>query len=162
MNGVETILTESLAGFAAAHADLVELAHDPTFVARARAPVQGKVALISGGGSGHEPLHAGFVGYGMLDAACPGQVFTSPTPDQMLAAAEAVEGGADLAARARRHRRPRRRRCARRSARSDPRSPVTSLPSSRMRPAVGISSPAIIRSVVVLPQPEGPSSTKNW
>jgi dihydroxyacetone kinase-like protein len=96
MNAVENILIESLEGFAAAHADLVRLSHDPTFVARAAAPVQGKVALISGGGSGHEPLHAGFVGYGMLDAACPGQVFTSPTPDQMLAAAEAVDGGAGI------------------------------------------------------------------
>jgi phosphoenolpyruvate---glycerone phosphotransferase subunit DhaK len=95
MNAVEGILAESLEGFAAAHADLVKLAHDPTFVARAGAPVRGKVALISGG-SGHEPLHAGFVGYGMLDAACPGQVFTSPTPDQMLAAAEAVDGGAGI------------------------------------------------------------------
>jgi dihydroxyacetone kinase-like protein len=96
MNAVESILTESLEGFAAAHADLVKLAHDPTFVARTGAPVEGKVALISGGGSGHEPLHAGFVGHGMLDAACPGQVFTSPTPDQMLAAAEAVDGGAGI------------------------------------------------------------------
>ena len=90
MNAVESILTESLDGFAAAHADLVKVAHDPTFVARARSPVHDKVALISGGGSGHEPLHAGFVGYGMLDAACPGQVFTSPTPDQMIASAAAV------------------------------------------------------------------------
>ena len=96
MNAVESILTESLDGFAAAHADLVKLAHDPTFVARARTPVHDKVALVSGGGSGHEPLHAGFVGYGMLDAACPGQVFTSPTPDQMLAAAAAVDGGAGI------------------------------------------------------------------
>ncbi|HET6469200.1 MAG TPA: dihydroxyacetone kinase subunit DhaK, partial [Geminicoccaceae bacterium] len=69
---------------------------DPTYVVRADAPVRGKVALISGGGSGHEPMHAGFVGHGMLDAACPGQVFTSPTPDQMVAAAEAVDGGAGL------------------------------------------------------------------
>lgn len=96
MNAVESILTESLEGFATAHADLVKLSQDPTFVARASAPVQGKVALISGGGSGHEPLHAGFVGPGMLDAACPGQVFTSPTPDQMLAAAEAIDGGAGI------------------------------------------------------------------
>src|SRR5262245_7469656 len=96
MNAVESILTESLDGFAAAHADLVKVAHDPTFVARARSPVHDKVALISGGGSGHEPLHAGFVGYGMLDAACPGQVFTSPTPDQMIAAAAAVDGGAGI------------------------------------------------------------------
>jgi dihydroxyacetone kinase-like protein len=96
MNAVESILTESLDGFAAAHADLVKLAHDPTFAARAHSPVHDKVALISGGGSGHEPLHAGFVGYGMLDAACPGQVFTSPTPDQMVAAAAAVDGGAGI------------------------------------------------------------------
>jgi phosphoenolpyruvate---glycerone phosphotransferase subunit DhaK len=96
MNAVENMLGESLDGFAAAHADLVKVAHDPTFVARAHSPVHDKVALISGGGSGHEPLHAGFVGYGMLDAACPGQVFTSPTPDQMLAAAAAVDGGAGI------------------------------------------------------------------
>lgn len=96
INSVDDILTESLDGFAAAHADLVTVSHDPTFVARADAPVKGKVALISGGGSGHEPLHAGFVGKGMLDAACPGQVFTSPTPDQMLAAAGAVDGGAGV------------------------------------------------------------------
>ena len=82
---------ESLSGFAAAHAELVTLGAENKFVRRAK-PTPGKVALISGGGSGHEPLHAGFVGYGMLDAACPGQVFTSPTPDQMAAAAEAVGG----------------------------------------------------------------------
>jgi dihydroxyacetone kinase-like protein len=96
INAVDAILTESLNGFAAAHAGVVKVSHDPTFVARADAPVKGKVALISGGGSGHEPLHGGFVGRGMLDAACPGQVFTSPTPDQMLAAAEAVNGGAGI------------------------------------------------------------------
>jgi dihydroxyacetone kinase-like protein len=96
INAVEDVLSESLEGFASAHGDLVRLAQSPTYVARADAPVKGKVALISGGGSGHEPLHAGFVGRGMLDAACPGQVFTSPTPDQMLAAAEAVDGGAGI------------------------------------------------------------------
>ena len=101
VNKVEDILTESLRGFGAAHPDLVEIHHSPTFVTRAGEPVAGgpvggKVALISGGGSGHEPLHAGFVGRGMLDAACPGEVFTSPTPDQMLAAAEAVDGGAGV------------------------------------------------------------------
>ncbi len=95
INSVETVLTESLQGFAAAHADIVALDGDCRFVRRAR-PVPGKVALISGGGSGHEPLHAGFVGRGMLDAACPGQIFTSPTPDQMVAAAAAVDGGAGL------------------------------------------------------------------
>jgi len=93
MNAVETMLDESLDGFAAAHADIVELGAERKFVRR-RTLTRGKVALISGGGSGHEPLHAGFVGLGMLDAACPGQVFTSPTPDQMVAAIEAVDTGA--------------------------------------------------------------------
>lgn len=92
INDVDDILTESLSGFASAHADLVSLNLDPIVLCRATKS-QGKVALISGGGSGHEPLHGGYVGYGMLDAACPGHVFTSPTPDQMLAAAEAVESG---------------------------------------------------------------------
>ena len=95
INKVDTILTESLDGFCAAHADIVTLGADHKFVKR-RNPKPGKVTLISGGGSGHEPLHAGFVGYGMLDAACPGQVFTSPTPDQMVDAAEAVAGGAGV------------------------------------------------------------------
>ena len=93
INHVDDFLTESLAGFAAAHGDLVVLNQEPVFVRR-KALNPGKVALISGGGSGHEPLHSGFVGYGMLDAACPGQVFTSPTPDQMMAAAKAVDTGA--------------------------------------------------------------------
>jgi dihydroxyacetone kinase-like protein len=95
INRVEDILGESLRGFGAAHADLVEVGTDPRLVTR-RNPRRDKVALISGGGSGHEPMHAGFVGYGMLDAACPGEVFTSPTPDQMLAAAEAVGGEAGV------------------------------------------------------------------
>ncbi len=95
INEVGNVLGESLDGFCAAHDDLVTLDADGLFVRRA-ALKPGKVALISGGGSGHEPLHAGFVGSGMLDAACPGQVFTSPTPDQMLAAAEAVDGGAGV------------------------------------------------------------------
>jgi phosphoenolpyruvate---glycerone phosphotransferase subunit DhaK len=93
MNAVETMLDESLDGFAAAHAGMVELGPERKYVRR-RALNRGKVSLISGGGSGHEPLHAGFVGHGMLDAACPGQVFTSPTPDQMVAAIEAVDTGA--------------------------------------------------------------------
>jgi dihydroxyacetone kinase-like protein len=93
MNSVETILTDSLDGFVAAHADILVFGDEHKFVRR-KALKPGKVALISGGGSGHEPLHGGFVGHGMLDAACPGQVFTSPTPDQMLAAAEAVNTGA--------------------------------------------------------------------
>ena len=95
INDVETLLTESLDGFAAAHSDIVTLGDEGRFVRRASLK-KGKVALISGGGSGHEPLHAGFVGHGMLDAACPGQVFTSPTPDQMLAAAQAVDTGAGV------------------------------------------------------------------
>jgi dihydroxyacetone kinase-like protein len=95
INRVDDFLSESLAGFAAAHADLVELNNEPAYVRR-KAATPGKVALISGGGSGHEPLHSGFVGYGMLDAACPGQVFTSPTPDQMMAAAKAVDTGAGV------------------------------------------------------------------
>ena len=82
-------MRESLGGMAQAHADVLRVEFEPTFVARAQRATN-KVALISGGGSGHEPLHAGFVGRGMLDAACAGQVFTSPTPDQMLAAAQAV------------------------------------------------------------------------
>jgi dihydroxyacetone kinase-like protein len=96
INDVDDVLSESLRGFAAAHADRIRFHPDPAFLVRRDAPVQGKVALVSGGGSGHEPLHGGFVGQGMLDAACPGQVFTSPTPDQMQAAAEAVDGGAGL------------------------------------------------------------------
>jgi len=93
INAPDTVLAESLAGFATAHADIVTLDPEGKFVRR-KTLTTGKVALISGGGSGHEPLHAGFVGRGMLDAACPGQVFTSPTPDQMIAAAEAVDTGA--------------------------------------------------------------------
>ena len=89
INKIDDILVESLSGFAAAHSDLVSLHLAPNFLTR-KIKAQNKVAIISGGGSGHEPLHAGYIGYGMLDAACPGHVFTSPTPDQMLAAAEAV------------------------------------------------------------------------
>ena len=92
INQVDNVLVESLSGFASAHRDLISLNIEPNYLTRA-SKAKNKVALISGGGSGHEPLHGGFVGYGMLDAACPGHVFTSPTPDQMLAAAEAVECG---------------------------------------------------------------------
>jgi len=95
INAVDDVLAESLDGFAAVHADIVTLGDERKFVRRTELK-PGKVALISGGGSGHEPLHAGFVGHGMLDAACPGQVFTSPTPDQMVAAVEAVDSGAGL------------------------------------------------------------------
>ena len=92
LNSPDTILTESLDGFVAAHADILVLGDEHKFVRR-RHLKPGKVALLSGGGSGHEPLHGGFVGHGMLDAACPGHVFTSPTPDQMVAAASAVNTG---------------------------------------------------------------------
>ena len=95
INHVDTILAESLDGFAAAHADILVLGEEREFVRR-KDIKPGKVALISGGGAGHEPLHAGFVGHGMLDAACPGQIFTSPTPNQMLNAAQAVDGGAGV------------------------------------------------------------------
>ena len=95
INDVESVLGETLDGMVIAHADILTLGTDRQFVRR-RTLKQGKVGLISGGGSGHEPLHAGFVGHGMLDAACPGQVFTSPTPNQMLAAAEAVDTGAGV------------------------------------------------------------------
>jgi dihydroxyacetone kinase-like protein len=93
INEVEDVVVESLKGFCAAHGDIVILGEEGKYVRRSH-PVDNKVALISGGGSGHEPLHAGFIGSGMLDAACPGAVFTSPTPDQMIAAAQAVERGA--------------------------------------------------------------------
>lgn len=95
LNQVDSLLDESLNGFAKAHADIVHFNTQPRFVQRLT-PNKQKVAIISGGGSGHEPLHTGLVGVGMLDAACPGQVFTSPTPDQMLAAAESVAGEAGV------------------------------------------------------------------
>ncbi|MEN0129453.1 MAG: dihydroxyacetone kinase subunit DhaK [Brevundimonas sp.] len=93
INDPRTVVAESLEGFAAAHADLVEVHSDPDFVTRKGGAVSGKVGLVSGGGSGHEPLHAGFVGEGMLDAAVPGAVFTSPTPDQITPALQAADGG---------------------------------------------------------------------
>src|SRR5215510_305197 len=96
INRPEDIVTESLQGMEASHADLLKVNFGPNYVYRADAPVQGKVALVSGGGSGHEPMHGGFVGMGMLDAACPGEVFTSPTPDQMHEATKAVDGGAGV------------------------------------------------------------------
>ncbi|NET70707.1 MAG: dihydroxyacetone kinase subunit DhaK [Sphaerospermopsis sp. SIO1G2] len=96
INRPEDFVKESLTGMAKAYTDIIKVNFEPTFVYRADAPIQGQVAIISGGGSGHEPMHAGFVGLGMLSAACPGQVFTSPTPDQMLAAAEQVNGGAGI------------------------------------------------------------------
>jgi dihydroxyacetone kinase-like protein len=95
INAPADVVREALAGVAAAHPDLrVDFTNQ--IVVRADAPVAGKVGLVSGGGSGHEPLHGGFVGEGMLDAACPGEVFTSPVPDQILAATKAVDGGAGV------------------------------------------------------------------
>jgi dihydroxyacetone kinase-like protein len=96
INKPEDVVKEELEGIAKAHPDLVKVHFDPNFIVRADAPVEGKVGVISGGGSGHEPMHGGFVGKGMLDAACPGEVFTSPTPDQMLEATKAVDGGAGV------------------------------------------------------------------
>jgi len=96
INRPEEVVHEALQGLARAHPGLVRVNLDPAYIVRADAPVRGKVAVLSGGGSGHEPLHGGFVGRGMLDAACPGAVFTSPTPDQMLAATLAVDGGAGV------------------------------------------------------------------
>ena len=93
INKPEDVVLEELQGIEIAHPDLVKVHYDPNYIVRADAPVQGKVGVISGGGSGHEPMHGGFVGMGMLDAACPGAVFTSPTPDQMLEATKAVNGG---------------------------------------------------------------------
>src|SRR5437588_8997094 len=96
VNDPANVVTESLTGLAAAHGDLLRYDPEARIVVRSDAPVSGKVALVSGGGSGHEPLHGGFVGRGMLDAACPGEVFTSPVPEQMLAATKAVDGGAGV------------------------------------------------------------------
>ena len=96
INDPTDVVRESLEGFALAHPDLVTLSLDPLFLARSTPPVPGTVAVVSGGGSGHEPLHGGFVGEGMLDAAVPGAVFTSPTPDQVLAAVQAVHAGAGV------------------------------------------------------------------
>jgi dihydroxyacetone kinase-like protein len=96
VNDPKNVVDEAVAGFAAAHGDIVRVSTDPVFIVRANAPFSGKVGLVSGGGSGHEPLHGGFVGVGMLDAAVPGPVFTSPTPDPILAATQAVNGGAGV------------------------------------------------------------------
>ena len=96
INAPDDVVTEALHGMAAAHPDLLTVHFDPTYVIRADGVPDGKVALLSGGGSGHEPMHNGFVGQGMLDGACPGEVFTSPTPDQMQAATEALDAGAGV------------------------------------------------------------------
>lgn len=96
INAVEDVVKEQLEGMVAAHPDMLKVNYEPKYVVRADAPVAGKVALVSGGGSGHEPMHGGFVGKGMLDGACPGEVFTSPTPDQMYECAKAVDSGAGV------------------------------------------------------------------
>ena len=96
INAVEDIVPESLSGLEAAHPEIVKVDLAQNLVLRKGGPKQGKVALISGGGSGHEPLHGGFVGLGMLDAAAAGHVFTSPVPDQMEAGTRAVDGGAGV------------------------------------------------------------------
>src|SRR2546422_5520154 len=95
INSVDDLVQDSAAGLVMAHAELLALNEEPLFICR-RTPKQGRVALISGGGSGHEPLHSGYVGLGMLDAACPGQVFTAPVPDQIVAAAQRVNAGAGV------------------------------------------------------------------
>jgi len=95
INSVDSVVTDALRGVAAAHPSLTVDVENKV-ITRAGGPTPGKVGLVSGGGSGHEPLHGGFVGYGMLDAACPGEVFTSPVPDQMLQATKAVNGGAGV------------------------------------------------------------------
>ena len=92
INRVEDVLSEQLAGLAKAHPEL-RLHQDPLYVTRADAPVAGKVALLSGGGSGHEPMHCGYIGHGMLSGACPGEIFTSPTPDKMFECAMTIDGG---------------------------------------------------------------------
>jgi dihydroxyacetone kinase-like protein len=96
INAIESIVDDACQGMAVAHPDLLRYTAEPRFLARVNAPVLGKVALVSGGGAGHEPLHGGFVGLGMLDAACPGEAFTSPVPDQMEGAARATSGGAGV------------------------------------------------------------------
>jgi dihydroxyacetone kinase-like protein len=96
INDPEAVVVEALEGVAAAHAGRLRVSFDPAYVTRVDAPISGNVGVLYRGGRGHEPLHGGFVGRGMLDVACPGAVFTSPTPDQMLAATQAVDGGAGV------------------------------------------------------------------
>jgi dihydroxyacetone kinase-like protein len=96
INAPDAVVREALEGMELAYGDRIRVSHEPAFIVRADAPVEGKVGIVSGGGSGHEPMHGGFVGRGMLDAACPGEVFTSPTPDQMAEATKAVNGGAGV------------------------------------------------------------------
>lgn len=95
INNIDDVVRDQLAGMAVAHPELV-VNLDPHFIRRGDAPIKGKVAVVSGGGSGHEPMHGGFVGMGMLDGACPGEIFTSPTPDQMVECGKAVNSGAGV------------------------------------------------------------------
>ena len=96
INAAENVVREALLGMEAAHRDCIRVCLEPAYIVRGDAPRPGKVGLVSGGGSGHEPMHGGYVGHGMLDAACPGQIFTSPTPDQIFEASKAVNGGAGV------------------------------------------------------------------
>lgn len=96
INEPTDVVKDALQGFVAAHLEDITVHFDPDYITRRNAPVNGKVALVSGGGSGHEPLHGGFVGYGMLDAACPGAIFTSPSGEQVYEATRAVDGGAGV------------------------------------------------------------------
>ena len=93
INSADNVVVESMQGFVEAHSDMVKAFYNPNYLVRVDAPVKGKVGLVSGGGSGHEPMHSGYIGEGMLDAACPGAVFTSPTPDQIYEASKAVNSG---------------------------------------------------------------------
>lgn len=93
INSPDTVVRQSLEGMLSAHSDIIRVEFEPNIITRKDSPVKGKAAIVSGGGSGHEPMHGGFVGRGMLHAACPGDVFTSPTPDQILSAIKAVDGG---------------------------------------------------------------------
>lgn len=96
INNPEQVVVESMKGLELAHPELLKAYYSPNYMVRSDAPVTGKVGVVSGGGSGHEPMHCGYIGHGMLDAACPGEVFTSPTPDQIYDAAKKVDGGAGI------------------------------------------------------------------
>ena len=96
INSPQDVVRESLEGMEAAHGDRLRINYDPAYIVRKAPPAKAKVSLVSGGGSGHEPMHGGYVGKGMLDAACPGHVFTSPTPDQMFEASRAANWGAGI------------------------------------------------------------------
>jgi dihydroxyacetone kinase-like protein len=96
INTPDTLVSDALDGLACAHPELIRVRRNPDYVIRADAPLRDRVAVVSGGGSGHEPMHIGYVGRGMLTAACPGAIFTSPTPDQILAATHEAVGDAGV------------------------------------------------------------------